>query len=163
MMFFEDFVIGSREELGRFTFSVEAIKSFARLYDPQPFHIDEKAAAKSHFGGLIASGWHVAAIWMKLTIAHQERLQRQARAAGLPAASLGPSPGFRDMVWAKPVRPGDNLTYWLGVTGKKESASRPGWGIVMMRNEAINQRGELAFRFDGVVFCKRRPGPPDEK
>ena len=117
-------------------------------YDPQPFHIDEVAAAESHFGGLIASGWQVAAVWMKLNVAHQRSLADEARAGGRPSAEVGPSPGFRNMVWARPVRPGDSLAYWTTVTDKKASASRPGWGIVAIRNEAFDdQSGAKAFSF----------------
>ena len=97
--------------------------------------------------GLIASGWHVAAIWMKLTVAHRARHDE---------ARLGPSPGFRNMGWLEPVRPGDTLVLLSELVDKKASASRPQWGLVMMNNGARNQHGELAFRFDGVVFWERQ-------
>jgi acyl dehydratase len=148
-MFFEDVELGKARELGSFTFTAEEIKRFARRYDPQPFHIDEEAAAKSHYGGLIASGWHVAAVWMKLTVASRSRSD--------PAPRLGPSPGFRNMGWLKPVRAGDTLAFFSEPVDKKTSASRPQWGLVMMKNGARNQAGDLAFRFDGVVFWERRP------
>jgi acyl dehydratase len=147
MIYYEDVEIGRMNELGSFTFTAEEIKRFAARYDPQPFHIDEAAAESSIYGGLIASGWHVAAIWMKLTVAHRTR-STQAR--------LGPSPGFRNMGWLKPVRPGDTLSYFSQAVDKKASASRPQWGLVMMNNGARNQAGELAFRFDGVVFWERK-------
>lgn len=156
MKYFEDLAIGDTDEIGAFTFSVENIKRFAVLYDPQPFHVDEAAAAASHFGGLVASGWQVAAVWMKLLVAHQEVEIARAHQLGKPVVKLGPSPGFRNMVWAKPVRAGDTLRYSVEITGKKESASRPEWGIVSMLSSAINQHGEQAFRFEGTVFWERR-------
>jgi acyl dehydratase len=146
-MFFEDVELGRANELGSFTFTAEEIKRFALRYDPQPFHIDEEAAARSLYGGLIASGWHVASVWMKLTVASRARIG---------AARLGPSPGFRNMGWLKPVRAGDTLAFFSEPVEKKTSASRPQWGLVMMSNGARNQAGDLAFRFDGVVFWERR-------
>ena len=148
MIYFEDVETHKVNELGSFTFTADEIKRFAARYDPQPFHMDEAAAARSHYGGLIASGWHVAAIWMKLTVA-----SRQSRAL----AKLGPSPGFTNMGWLKPVRAGDTLSYFSEPVAKKISASRPLWGLVSMNNGAFNQAGDLAFRFDGVVFWEKRP------
>ena len=156
-MFYDDVPLGYRDELGSFTFTAPDIKRFAAQFDPQPFHMDEEAAARSHFGGLIASGWHVAAIWMKLMVAYQKAMFAKAHAQGQRFGRLGPSPGFRNMVWALPVRAGDELTYRWEITAKKESASRPQWGLVTMHNRASNQNGEEAFRFDGVVFWERRP------
>ncbi|OCC04118.1 dehydratase [Labrys sp. WJW] len=156
MKYFEDLAIGDTDEIGAFTFSAENIKRFATLYDPQPFHVDEAAAEASHFGGLVASGWQVAAVWMKLLVAHQEVEIARAHQLGKPVVKLGPSPGFRNMVWARPVRAGDTLRYSVEVTGKKESASRPEWGIVSMLSSALNQQGEQAFRFEGTVFWERR-------
>jgi acyl dehydratase len=157
MMYFEDIEQARREEIGSFTFTSENIKSFARRFDPQPFHVDDEAAKASLYGGLIASGWQVAAIWMKLTVEKRLREQARARAEGRAFGQLGPSPGFRNMVWARPVRPGDTLTYYTTITAKKASASRPGWGIVTMHNESFDQSGTRAFAFDGAVFSERRP------
>ena len=80
-------------------------------YDPQPFHLDEAAAARSHFGALCASGWHTAAIWMRLMVDYRTRDGDAARARGEPVAALGPSPGFRELKWLKPVYVGDTITY----------------------------------------------------
>jgi len=155
-MMFEDLAIGMGDGLGDFTFTAGEIKRFALRYDPQPFHVDEVAAARSHFGGLVASGWHVAAVWMKLTVGYHERQRREAEAVGRVVGRLGPSPGFRDMRWAKPVRAGDSLTYRFEIASLKTSASRPAWGIVGMHNTASNEAGEEAFSFEGVVFWERR-------
>jgi acyl dehydratase len=156
-MYFEDIAEGRREELGSFRFTSDNIKRFAERFDPQPFHIDEAAAAGSPYGGLIASGWHVAAIWMKLMVEKRLRDEALARAQGHSFGRLGPSPGFRNMVWARPVRPGDTLTYVTTMTAKKASASRPQWGILTMFSEAFDQAGNRAFAFDGAVFSERRP------
>ena len=156
MLHFEDFPTGETVTYGSYTLTREAILEFAGEYDPQPFHVDEAAAEASHFGGLVASGWQVAAVWMKLLVAHQEVEIARARQLGKPVVKLGPSPGFRNMVWAKPVRAGDTLRYSVEITGKKESASRPEWGIVSMQSSALNQHGEQAFRFEGTVFWERR-------
>ena len=107
-MWFEDVPLGVRTVLGSYTFTEENILAFARRYDPQPFHVDKEAAAQSIYGGLIASGWHTAAVWMKLTIAHR----RAQIAAGAPAVQDNfVSPGVREIKWHKPVRPGTTLTY----------------------------------------------------
>jgi acyl dehydratase len=154
--FFEDVTVGDEVELGSFAFTAEDIKRFAARYDPQVFHLDEAAAAASHFGGLCASGWHTAAAWMKVMIAYQERRAAEARTAGRPVAELGPSPGFRDLKWLKPVYAGDVVTYRSRITGKRVSGSRPGWGLVMQDNTGTNQKGELVFSFAATVFWPLR-------
>jgi len=94
MDFFEDLAVGARDEIGAHTFTAEEIKRFAGSFDPQPFHLDEAAAAKSHFGRLLASGWHTQAVWMKLNVRHWQRRRSERDAAGAPNAKIGPSPGF---------------------------------------------------------------------
>jgi acyl dehydratase len=149
MIFFEDVTIGDRRELGRYTFSAADIKQFASRYDPQPFHTDEEAAARSHFGGLVASGWHTASIFMKL----QARVIAERRQ---DLARTGPSPGFRNLRWPKPVFAGDTLTYSSEVINKRELASRPQWGIIFSRVTALNQHGDVVFEFEASVFLARR-------
>jgi acyl dehydratase len=80
MKFWEDIVVGERAEVGRCTFTADGIKAFARRFDPQPFHMDEAAAARSHFGALCASGWHTASVWMRLMVEHQRREDDARRA-----------------------------------------------------------------------------------
>ncbi len=157
MPYFEDMKIGDRRELGSFTFTPENIKAFAAKFDPQPFHLDEEAGRNSVFGGLAASGWHVAAVWMKLTVANFKR-EAEARAArGEAPIAPGPSPGFDDLKWIKPVLAGDTLTYETEVSSLRLLDSRPQWGLAGFDNIGINQRGELAFSFKGKVFMPRRP------
>src|SRR5262249_60521671 len=86
------------------------IKAFAARFDPQPFHLDETAAARSHFGRLCASGWHTACVWMRLMIDYRRREDEARRARGEAVAPLGPSPGFRDLEWLQPVFVGDTLS-----------------------------------------------------
>src|SRR5205823_14152513 len=111
MRFFEEMAVGQRRELGSFTFTAEAIKKFAAQFDPQAFHLDEEAGRKSLFGGLAASGWHVGSVCMKLLVADNQRLAEQARARGEQVAVGGPSPGFRELRWLKPVLAGDTISF----------------------------------------------------
>jgi acyl dehydratase len=156
MKFFEDIEIGERTEIGRHTFTAEAIKRFAALYDPQPFHLDEAAAARSHFGALCASGWHTAATWMRLVIEHRRREDDERRARGEPVATLGVSPGFRDLKWLKPVYVGDTISYATEVIDKRASLTRPQWGIMTARNTGTNQQGEPVLSFISSAFVERR-------
>lgn len=153
MMYWEEVEIGLRRELGSYTFSEDEIVRFARKYDPQPFHIDAQAAKRSHFGGIIASGWHTAAIWMKLAIA-----DRQKPGNTSPLLRAGVSPGYEDMRWLKPVRPGMTLTYSSETVGKVELKSRKDVAILLTRNEARDESGTLVFVFTGKGLVQRRPG-----
>ena len=156
MRFFEDIEIGQRREVGSFTFTAELIKKFAAQFDPQPFHLDEEAGRQSLFGELAASGWHVASVCMKLMVADGQRQAAEAAARGEKAAVWGPSPGFRELRWIKPVLAGDTVSFSSAVETVRSSSSRPEWGIVQARNTGINQRGELVFSFLATAFAPRR-------
>ena len=156
MRFFEDIEIGQRRELGSFTFTAADIKRFARQFDPQRFHLSEEEGRNSLFGGLAASGWHVASVCMKMIVANGQREAREAAARGETVAAWGPSPGFRELRWVKPVLAGDTLSFASVVEAKRASGSRPEWGIVQIRNSGTNQRGELAYSFLGAAFVPRR-------
>jgi acyl dehydratase len=158
MRFFEDLEIGQRREIGSFTFTAEAIKRFAAQFDPQRFHLDEEEGRKSLFGGLAASGWHVGSVCMKLLVANGQRQIQEAVARGEKVAVWGPSPGFRDLRWLKPVLAGDTLAFATEVAAKRISEKRPEWGIVEARNTGTNQRGELAFSLLATAFVPRRGG-----
>lgn len=156
MKYFEDLKVGESAELGSYTFTAEHIKRFARAFDPQPFHVDEDAAAASSFGSLCASGWQTASIWMRLMIDH--RLRNADRT--MPDSEwpkLGPSPGFDDMKWIRPIYAGQTVTYSTTVTALRESRSKPQWGIMTSLNEGRDETGELVFSFVGHVFVERRP------
>lgn len=155
MLYFEDFRVGEVREFGSYTFTEEDMVAFARRYDPQPFHVDPEAARRSIYGGLIASGWQTAAVTFRLAV------------DGLigEVASMG-SPGVEDLRWLRPVRPGDTLRVRVEVLDARPSQSRPQLGIVRLRYEALNQRGEPVLTMVGAGFIARRtsaaaPGPGD--
>jgi acyl dehydratase len=154
--FFDDINVGERHELGRHTFSAAEIKAFATRFDPQPFHLDEAAAVRSHFGALCASGWHTASVWMRLMVEHQRREDAARRERSEPVATLGPSPGFRELKWLKPVYAGDTVSYATEIIETRPSNSRPGWGLITLRNTGVNQRGEPVLSFVSVAFVQRR-------
>src|SRR3954470_7177064 len=124
MRFFEDLEIGARREIGTFTFTADAIKTLAAQFDPLAFHLDEEAGPRSPFGGLAASGWHVGSVCMKLLVADGQRLAKEAAARGERVAVWGPSPGFRELRWIKPVLAGDTIAYASEVVSKRTSSSR---------------------------------------
>jgi acyl dehydratase len=157
MKYFDDINVGDRLDIGSHTFTADAIKLFAAQFDPQPFHIDEVAAAQSHFGALCASGWHTASMWMRLRILHGQREDAERSARGEPNATLGPSPGFREMRWLKPVYAGDTISYASEVTDKRASQKRPGWGLIQVYNTGTNQDGALVISFKSSAFVERRP------
>jgi acyl dehydratase len=156
LKFYEDIAIGDREEIGAHHFTAQDIKGFARAYDPQPFHLDEEAAGRSHFGALCASGWHTAAIWMRLTILHRDREKEELMRRGAAVPPFGPSPGFRELRWLRPVHAGDTISYASEVHEKRASSSRPQWGLVTFLCSGVNQRGEPVMSFLSTVFIGRR-------
>ena len=159
MRFFEDIEIGARREFGSFTFTAEDIKRFAAQFDPQRFHLDEEEGRKSLFGGLAASGWHVASVCMKLLVADGKRLAAEAAARGETVAVWGPSPGFRELRWIRPVLAGDTISFTNQIETKRTSEKRPEWGILQARNTGVNQRNEVVFSVLATAFVPRRsPG-----
>jgi len=165
MAWFEDIEIGRVVELGSHNFSTEDIIRFAKKYDPQPFHTDPEAAKDTHFGGLVAAGWHIAAVWMKLMIGARSSMpevEETPAPDGRTAPRGGPSPGFFDLKWIKPVRAGDTITYRCTTTEKVDLKSRPYQGIIRSLNEGFNQEGILVFSFIGQgLIERRRPFKPD--
>ena len=157
MRYFDDIKVGDRTELGSHTFTAEDIKTFAAAYDPQAFHMDEAAAARSHFGALCASGWHTVSMWMRLRVLYAQKDDAARAGRGEPNAKGGSSPGFRELKWLKPVYAGDTITYASEVAEMRASQSRPGWGLVFSRNTGVNQKGELVLSFIGSGFVERRP------
>lgn len=149
--------IGDSRDLGGHRFTAGAITAFARAYDPQIFHLDAEAAKGTHFGGLCASGWHTAAVWMKRLLATRARDAAFTAARG-PVPMLGPSPGFKDMRWLAPVYAGDTIRYATTLTDRRASSSRPGWGLAFSRNTGTNQDGVTVFAFSGTVFWEWGPG-----
>ncbi len=156
MRFFEDIEIGQRREIGAYTFTADAIKAFAAKFDPQRFHLDEEEGRKSLFGGLAASGWHIGSACMSLLVADGQRLMKEAVARGDKLAVWGPSPGFRDLRWLKPVLVGDTVSFVNVVVDKRTSGSRPGWGILQARTTGTNQRGEEVYSILATAFVPMR-------
>jgi acyl dehydratase len=146
-LYFEDFEPGMVFELGERGLTKEEIVAFAREFDPQPFHVDEEAANGSTFGGLIASGWHTASIFMRL----------YADALLSRAASMG-SPGVEELRWLKPVRPGDTLSARLTVLDTTASKSNPNRGTVHLYCEVRNQQDETVMTMKARGLFARRGG-----
>lgn len=156
LRFLSEAELGATRDLGAHRFEADDIIAFARAYDPQVFHLDAEAARATHFGALCASGWQTAAVWMKRLHATFARdIALTARSGPVP--QLGPSPGFKDMQWLRPVYAGDTIRYACRLVDKRASASRPGWGIATHHNTAQNQRGEPVFAFTGSVFWQWEP------
>jgi acyl dehydratase len=159
MNFYEDLEIGAPRQLGSYTFTAEAIKKFAAKFDPQRFHLDEEEGRKSLFGGLAASGWHVGSACMKMLIADAQRRVREAVARGETVAVWGPSPGFRDLRWIRPVLAGDTVSFFTEIESKRISESRRGWGILQNRTAGVNQRGEEVYSIRATAFVPLRDVP----
>jgi acyl dehydratase len=153
--FLEQIAAGDRYSLGSHTFMAEEIKAFARKFDPQVFHIDEEAAKNSHFGALCASGWHTVSVWMRLMVEFRKRDAQARKARGERAATIGPSPGFRELKWLKPVYVGDTIAYETEVVATRPSASKPDFGIVTLFNSGANQHNERVMSFTSTVFVPR--------
>ena len=156
MAFYEEMEAGQRRDLGSYTFTADEIRKFAAKYDPQRFHLDEEEGRKSLFGGLAASGWHVGSVCMKMIIGDAQRQTRELMARGEKVAVWGPSPGFRDLRWIRPVLAGDTITFSTGVESKRLSDSRPGWGILQVRSSGVNQRGEEVYSIRATAFVPLR-------
>lgn len=145
MRYWEDFTPGEVTEIGPVGVSESEILEFATLYDPQFFHVDAEAAQDGPFGGLIASGWHTAALFMGMFV----------RAILLDTASLG-SPGVDELRWLAPVRPGDTLSGRVTVDEVRESSKDPSRGTVLTTSEVFNQDGVLVMRIRARGFFARR-------
>lgn len=156
MKFFEDIAVGERMQVGRHSFKTEDIKAFAARFDPQPFHVDEQAARDSHFGALVASGWHTAVAWMRLMVSQRRRVADAARMRGEPVAAMGPALGFRELKWLKPVYADDTVDYENEVIEARISESRPHLGLLTIRSTGVNQRGETVISFVSTTFVERR-------
>ena len=146
LLYFEDFPAGEIREYGDRLVTAEEIVEFAREFDPQPFHLDEVAGRGTQAGGLIASGWHTAALLMRMNC--DEFLLR--------SASQG-APGTDEVNWLKSVRPGDRLRVRRTTLSVRPSRSRPETGLVEMLFEVLNQNGETVMTQKGALFIGRRP------
>ena len=148
--YFEDFFPGQEIDLGTRSVTEEEIIAFAKQFDPQPFHVDHDAAAKSIYGGVIASGWHTCSMMMRMVV---DGLMAKASSMG--------SPGLDGVRWLAPVRAGDTLNVRYQTVKVKASASKPDRGVVWSKWVAINQHGETVCTIEGMSLFKRRTGGPD--
>ncbi len=144
MRYFEDFKVGDVYELGSIAVTRDEIVEFARKFDPQYFHVDEERAKESIYGGLIASGWHTAALTMRMA----------ADGIILQSASMG-SPGIDELRWLKPVRPGDTLSATMEVLSARASESKPDRGVVNTRVAVKNQSGETVMTWKALGMYRR--------
>jgi acyl dehydratase len=145
-VYFEDVPVGQTQRFGRYEVTAEEILEYARQFDPQPFHADEEAASRSMFGGLIASGWHTGAMFIRMVCDH-------VTADAATAGALG----FDDLKWLKPVRPGDVLSVETRVNEKIDRPSRHGVGTVKIEGRVLNQRDEPVMTLTSLVLYRRRP------
>jgi acyl dehydratase len=150
--YLEDYAVGQVYRSGRLRIDKDQIIAFATQFDPQPYHLDEQAARKSVFGGLAASGWHTAALTMRLIVEGEFR----------PADGvLGV--GFDELSWPRPVRPGDELHVEGEVLDVRPSKSRPDRGLIRMRMTTFNQSGEPVQIFTGNLLVPRRSSRSDRE
>ena len=148
LRYFEDYTLGTTYECGSVSVDQASIVAFAKEFDPQPIHVDPAAAAAGPFGGLIASGWHTAALTMRLVV------DRYLSAE----ASLGGA-GADEIRWPYPVRPGDTLRVRATVVESRRSLSKPDRGIIKTLAEAVNQDGRTVIRLTAINFLRVRPAP----
>ena len=143
--FFEDYTIGEVAEFGDYLITQEEIVSFAKAYDPQNFHTDPEAAKASSFGGLAASGWMTGAVVMRMMCDHF-----------IPAVSAMGSPGLDQIRWPRPVRPGDRLRVRVTVLEARRSQSKPDRGVLLLRQEAINQDDKIVMLIEARAIYRCR-------
>ena len=147
MIYFEDLKVGTIADYGSYEVTREEVLEFARKYDPQPFHLSDDEAAKTHFGRIAASGWHTAAMTMAVIARHVVD-QKQA--------GLG-SPGIDELRWRRPVYPGDTLHVRGRIVDKAPSRSRPEMGSFRSEMTVTNQDDQPVLTFISIVLIRRRP------
>jgi acyl dehydratase len=143
--FHDDFPVGRSFPLGPTEVTREQVISFATSFDPQPFHLDDSAAAATHFGRIAASGWHVCAMAMRM----------MCDAYLLDSASLG-SPGVDELKWTAPVYPGDSLSGAMTVLDSRVSKTKPHLGLLLTKTELFNQQGSKVMSLQGWAMMRRR-------
>ncbi len=149
MKYFDDMEVGAETIFGHYDVTREEVLEFARKYDPQPFHLSDEEAAKTHFGRLAASGWHTCAMTMSVIV---QRLSEDRQ------AGLG-SPGVDELRWLRPVYPGDRLTVSGKIVEKTPSRSKPDIGSIRTATTVTNQDGVDVMRFTSIVLMRRKPSP----
>jgi len=145
LVYFEDVQVGQTHRFGHYEVTTEEIIAFAREFDPQPFHLDAEAAKQSMFGGLIASGWHTGAMFIRMINDH-----------AIPGAATTGAIGFDDLRWLKPVRPGDVLSVESRVKEKVDAPNRHNLGIVKIESRVLNQQDDAVMTLTSLVLYRRR-------
>ena len=145
MQFYEDIVVGKVHRFGAYAVTREEVIAFATKFDPQPFHLDDAAAAQTHFGRLSASGWHTASVVMRLFVEHY-----------LSKVATLPSPGIDELRWLRPVYPGDTLTVETEVLEKRRSQSKPDRGIFTTATRVFNQDGVMVLSMTSRAMVRAR-------
>lgn len=153
-MFLEEIVLGRRIALGECRFTTANMIAYAKKFDPVGFHVDEAAGKASFYGALTAAGLHVGAEWMANFVRRNTIARGALAAKGKVLPEVGPSPGFKNMRWLKPVFADDVISYFTTAAHKRLLASRPGWGMVTGFNEGVNQNGVLVFSFESAVLTR---------
>jgi acyl dehydratase len=151
-LFLEELELDKRVALGSYSFTHANMLVYSSRFDPVGFHVDEEAGRASIYGAMTAAGLHVASGWMACFVRTNTAAREALSAAGKPLPAIGPSPGFKNMKWLKPVYAGDVLSYFTTTTRKRPLASRPGWGMASSYCEGLNQHGILVFSFEGAVM-----------
>lgn len=153
MNYLEDIRVGEKQSFGRYEVTREEVIEFATKYDPQPFHLSDEAAAKTHFGRIAASGWHTCAMTMAMLVESM---------IGEESASLG-SPGWDELRWLRPVYPGDTLRVEMETLEARPSRSKPEIGSVKSRIDVFNQDDAKVMTVTSIVLVRRRPGDAPAK
>jgi acyl dehydratase len=151
-LFMEQIALNARVALGSYIFTRENMLSYSLKFDPVGFHVDDTAGKASPYGAVTAAGLHVAAGWMRCFVDTNAKARAALVGRGVTLPELGPSPGFKNMKWLKPVYAGDELFYFTTAAQRRVLRSRPGWGIVSGFNEGVNRNGDLVFSFESVVL-----------
>ena len=146
MTYFEDLVVGSKASFGSYAVTREEVIAFASQYDPQPFHLDDEAAAQTHFGRLSASGWHTCAMTMAMIVENLKATEQ---------AGLG-SPGHDELRWITPVYPGDTLRCETELLEKRQSQSKPEMGIFRSKMMVFNQDDVIVMSFVSIAMIRVR-------
>lgn len=154
--YFEDRQLGETVVFPGHTFARDEVIAFASQFDPQPFHLDEEAAKASLFGALCASGWHTAAIFIRSIVVARMSANARARDRGEKLPAYGPSPGFRNLRWLKPVYVGDCIEFRARIAQKIDLKSRPDRGLIVNDVQGRNQKGEVVFAITSQIMAERR-------
>lgn len=154
MIHYEDIEVGHHQSFGRYEVTAEEVRRFATAYDPQPFHLSDEAAAKTHFGRISASGWHTCAMTMRMLVENMSVVEQ---------AGLG-SPGVDNLRWVKPVYPGDVLRCETDVIEKRRSKSKADLGLFKSRCRTYNQNDELVLEMvsNGLIRVRDPAVPIDD-